>query len=187
MTNSYRADSPRERGTCAPQLEAELAGVFAQHGDFLWRVLRRLGTPEADLEDALQEVLLVIARKLPEYEERGAMRAWLFAIARQVAHHAVRAAQRRGRRESAHEPSAVAVSTPHEVFERSEAARFVEAFLESLGEAQATVFYLAEIEGMTAPEIAACAGVGLNTVYSRLRLARERFERALNTRKDRSP
>jgi RNA polymerase sigma-70 factor (ECF subfamily) len=186
MTTRDSAGLRRDRETCAPQLEAELAAVFAQHGDFLWRVLRRLGTPEADLEDALQEVMLVIARKLPEYEERGAMRAWLFVIARQVAHHALRAAHRRARRESSHELAAV-VSTPHDVLERGEAARFVEAFLESLGEAQATVFYLAEIEGMTAPEIASCVGIGLNTVYSRLRLARERFERALDTRKDRSP
>lgn len=170
----------------ARALEAELARVVEQHADFLYRVLKRLGTPEAELEDALQEVLLVVAHKLPEYEERGGMRAWLFTIARQVASHAVRATQRRVRREGAHEELRV-VEDPHGALERSEAARFVESFLASLAEPQASVFFLAEVEGMTAPEIAACLGVGLNTVYSRLRLSRERFELALAQRKESAP
>jgi RNA polymerase sigma-70 factor (ECF subfamily) len=179
-----RAGLRRDPETCASQLESELAAVFAQHGDFLWRVLKRFGTPPAELEDALQEVLLIVARKLPAYQERGSMRAWLFAIARQVAQHAVRASQRRLRRETGHERDAAPLD-PHAALERSEASRFVEGFLQSLGEPQATVFFLAEVEGMTAPEIAACMDVGLNTIYSRLRLARERFEHALDNRKDR--
>lgn len=183
MTPLRQARLPRDRTLEAHQLDVALASVFDQHGDFVWRVLKRLGTPEAELEDALQEVLLVVARKLPEYEERGGMRAWLFTIARQVASHALRAAQRRQRRETGHEHTGSA-DDPHAILERSEAARFVHAFLESLGEPQATVFFLSEIEGMTAPEIAACMGAGLNTIYSRLRLARTRFEHALASRED---
>lgn len=110
----------------------------------------------------------------------------LFAIARQIASHALRSAQRRERRER-EQPGPSASPDPHEALERSEAARFVETFLSRLDEPQATVFVLAEIEGMTAPEIASCLGVGVNTVYSRLRLARERFERALSRHNDRSP
>ncbi len=44
------------------------------------------------------------------------------------------------------------------------------------------VFYLSDIEGLTAPEIATALDVNLNTVYGRLRLARKRFERALALR-----
>src|SRR5690349_742227 len=168
MTNIARAGMARDQGALTRELDAELARIVAQHADFVWRVLRRLGTPEAELEDALQEVLLVVAHKLPEYEERGGMRAWLFAIARQVASHALRAQQRRMRREEAHEDARVAPD-PYGALERSEAARFVEQFMAGLPEPQATVFHLAEVEGMTAPEISASLGVGLNTVYSRLR------------------
>lgn len=166
-------------------LDAALAGVFDQHADFVWRVLKRLGTPGPEIEDALQEVFLVVARKLPTYEERGELRAWLFTIARQVAGHARRAQLRRQRRES-DPPAAEPEMDPHSALERSEAARFVEQFLAELDEAQASVFFLAEIEGMTAPEIAAALGASLNTVYSRLRLARARFERALSRHPDRS-
>lgn len=166
-------------------LDGALARVFDQHADFVWRVLKRLGTPAAEIEDALQEVFLVVARKLQEYEERGELRAWLFTIARQVASHARRAQLRRLRRESDPAPPEQ-VPDPHHALERSEAARFVERFLSELDEAQASVFFLAEVEGMTAPEIAAALGTSVNTVYSRLRLARERFERALSRRTDRS-
>lgn len=186
MSTNVRESLAREREDSTQKLELALARVIDEHADFIWRVLKRLGTPTADLEDALQEVLLVVARKLPDYEERGGIRAWLFTIARQVASHALRSAQRRERREAAHEEPRL-VEDPLHALERAEAAQFVGRFLESLGEPQATVFFLAEIEGLTAPEISACMGVGLNTIYSRLRLARERFEQALAGRKDRSP
>lgn len=184
MPSTSRAEpKPRPRAA-QPTLDAALARVFDQQADFVWRVLKRLGTPSADLEDALQEVFLVVARKLPDYQERGEMRGWLFAIARQVQQHALRSRLRRERRERQPLPGSEHVD-PHAALERSEAARFVELFLEELDEAQATVFFLAEIEGMTAPEIAASVGATLNTVYSRLRLARARFERALRSRNDR--
>jgi RNA polymerase sigma-70 factor (ECF subfamily) len=41
------------------------------------------------------------------------------------------------------------------------------------------VFVLAELEQMSAPEIATLLGVPLNTVYSRLRLARLEFSKAV--------
>jgi RNA polymerase sigma-70 factor (ECF subfamily) len=183
MTSTSRV-SPRP-APLAASCEQEVARLFDLHAEFVWRVLKRLGTPLLEIEDALQEVFLVVSRKLPQYEERGELRAWLFTIARQVAIHARRADQRRARREREQDPPAAALD-PHSAFERSEAARFVEHFLAQLDEDQATVFFLAEIEGMTAPEIASCVSASLNTVYSRLRLARERFERALQRQRERA-
>jgi RNA polymerase sigma-70 factor (ECF subfamily) len=164
-------------------MDAEVAALFQSHADFVWRVLKRLGTPEADVEDALQEVFLVVARKLPEYEERGGMRAWLFTIARQVAQHARRASERRKER---HRGLSMldAPEDPHAALERTQAAALVNRFLAELDPGQADVFYLAEVEGLTAPEIAAALGIKLNTVYARLRLSRARFERALRRQGD---
>ena len=53
----------------------------------------------------------------------------------------------------------------------------VERFIESLDEKKRPVFTLAEVEGMSAPEISACLEIKLNTVYSRIRLARKQFAR----------
>lgn len=164
-------------GTVAREPES-LASLLHAHSSFVARALKRFGVADADVEDGLQEVFLVVAAKLGEYEERGAIRAWLFTIARQVATNARRAALRRDRRERERAPAQDS-DNPHDQLVRTEAARFVQGFLESLDPAQADVFFLAEIEGLSAPEIAECVGVGVNTVYGRLRLARERFERAL--------
>jgi RNA polymerase sigma-70 factor (ECF subfamily) len=155
--------------------DARLTALFQQEASFVWRVVRRLGVPDADAEDAVQEVFMVVARRLPEYEERGSVRAWLVAIARQVALHAQRARFRRERKAQAARLVETPVD-PQAALEQSEAAQFIQSFLNELDRDQALVFYLVELEGLTAPEIAASLQVKLNTVYGRLRLARQRFE-----------
>jgi RNA polymerase sigma-70 factor (ECF subfamily) len=69
-----------------------------------------------------------------------------------------------------------------DVLSRREAVEAVSNFLDELDEPQRQVFYLADVEGMTAPEISAALGVKLNTVYGRLRLARKRFEQVMKAR-----
>jgi RNA polymerase sigma-70 factor, ECF subfamily len=162
----------------APAAAHEIARLFELHADFVQRALLRFGVPDADVEDALQEVFVVVANRLESYVERGAMRAWLFVIARQVALHALRANKRRARH--AHELSVVPEpEDPHTSFQRRQAIALVDAFLAQLDERIAQVFYLAEIEQLSVPEIAAALSVKLNTVYSRLRLARGHFEKWL--------
>lgn len=156
----------------------QFAELFRAHADFVWRVLRRLGVPDADAEDALQEVFLVVARRLDGYEERGALRAWLFTIARQVASHMRRESARRQR-----QPLALVTDVhsddPQQQMQRKQSVAFIQDFLATLEEPQAMVFYLIEIEGLSAPEVSAALQVNLNTVYGRLRLARKRFEALL--------
>jgi RNA polymerase sigma-70 factor, ECF subfamily len=155
--------------------DERLAALFREHADFVWRVVKRLGVPEADAEDAVQEVFLVVARRLADYEERGALRPWLVAIARQVAQHTERARFRRERkvRELSADPRSL---DPHRVLEQNQAIAFVNEFIAGLDPDHALVFSLAELEGMTAPEIAASLQLKLNTVYSRLRRVRQSFE-----------
>lgn len=169
---------PEADSVSLPQ-SPELAEIFHAHADFVWRALRRLGVSDSDAEDAVQEVFLVVCRRLADYEERGAIRAWLFAISRQVASHYRRSALRIERKHQALPTDGVSSSDPQEAAMRAEAVALVHVFLSELDEAQAMVFYLAEVEGMTAPEVAAALGVKLNTVYGRLRLARKRFEAML--------
>jgi RNA polymerase sigma-70 factor, ECF subfamily len=168
----------------APTAEPDnFAQIFRAHAAFVWRVLRRQGLGDADAEDATQEVFLVVHRRLGEYEERGAIRAWLFTICRQVASHHRRTNDRTERKQQALMLTTDDRANPHDLVERSEAVALVRRFLDGLDEAHATVFYLAEIEGMTAPEVASATGVNLNTVYGRLRSARKRFEEALGEHK----
>jgi RNA polymerase sigma-70 factor (ECF subfamily) len=103
------------------------------------------------------------------------MRAWLFSISRQVSSHYHRGVKRS---EARHRGLVVSSTAPdlEEVVARREAEQLVSGFLDQLEEPQRLVFYLADIEGLTAPEIASALDVNLNTVYGRLRQARKRFE-----------
>jgi len=161
---------------------AQVEEIFRAHADFVWRALRRQGVPNADIEDAVQEVFLVVYRKVGDYVEQGALRAWLFTISRQVANHHRRSYARRERKQQALIDAPIAEPEKMDGPERAEAVGVVNDFLAELGEEQAMVFYLVEIEGLTAPEVATSLGVNLNTVYGRLRLARKRFEDMLAER-----
>lgn len=183
MVVSDREQAELRSTTSTTERDARLAELFRTQASFVWRVVRRFGVPDADAEDAVQEVFLVVADRLDSYEERGSLRAWLVAIARQVAQHEQRARFRRERKaRAAHlfEVSAISAMSARPLqqhaLECNEAATFVNKFLSALHPDQAMVFFLAEIEGLTAPEIAGALQTNLNTVYGRLRLARKRFE-----------
>jgi RNA polymerase sigma-70 factor (ECF subfamily) len=175
ITNSTVARDISDRSPKRSRAAEQVAVLFQEHANFTWRALLQLGVPEADAEDALQEVFVIVASKLEQYQERGAMRAWLFAIARQVAHHVRRDGMRRDRRKDVF-PAPQPSDDPQREAEQREAIELMSGFLEQLEDSQAQVFYLAEIEEMTAPEIAAALDVNLTTVYGRLRLARKRFD-----------
>lgn len=171
---------PREGDAAGPARAATTRPTFEQAYDqlfdFVWRSLRRLGVPAASIDDAVQDVFVVVHRRLVEFEGRSSLKTWVFAIALRVA----RDHQRSARRKGGHEPldPRIADDTPGPVesLARAEAVRELDRILAALDEDKRTVFVLAEIEQMTAPEIAEALGINLNTVYSRLRLARRAFE-----------
>jgi len=61
-----------------------LRDVFETHAPFVCRSLRQLGVSETDLDDVLQEVFVVVHRRLPDYRESGRARAWLYSICRRL-------------------------------------------------------------------------------------------------------
>ena len=151
--------------------------IYEAHFDFVWRSLRRLGVDSAQLEDVAQEVFVVVHRRLGEFEGRSSLKTWIYGIASRVAHTARRSAARRRT-----EPlGAVECGGPgpHRATEAAQAARLVHALLEAVPEDRREVFVLAELEQMTAPEIADAMGIPINTVYSRLRVARKEFDAAV--------
>ncbi|EDM74062.1 RNA polymerase, sigma-24 subunit, ECF subfamily protein [Plesiocystis pacifica SIR-1] len=153
-----------------PTLEA----VFREHHDYVWRSLRRLGLGEDQVDDAVQDVFLVVHERLDEFEFRASLRTWLFRICMNVA----MSHQRRSQRDNQAE-LLIPQGSLTEKLERREALRLLDALLDSLDTEQRAVYVLAEIEGHSGPEIARMLGIELNTAYSRLRLARAKMARAL--------
>lgn len=152
--------------------------LYDQYFAFVWRNLRRLGVGEAAVADAAQDVFLVVHRRLSEFEGRSTARTWLFGIVLRVARDHRRRLLRKEPGQPLDEKLADVRPTPFDDAARTEAARLLEGLLDELDDEQRAVFVLAELEQMTAPEIAQVLSVKLNTVYSRLRLARAAFEKA---------
>jgi RNA polymerase sigma-70 factor (ECF subfamily) len=159
----------------ATRLPPQLREVFEEHGPFVCRSLRYLGVPEADLDDTLQEVFLVVYQRLNDYEEKGRARAWLYSICTRVAH-----AQRRklGRRRETPAPAFfedAAAPTQLEHVEDREALTLGHRLLNQLPAQQRDVFLLYEVEDLPMSEIAQALDCPLQTAYSRLHKARSRI------------
>lgn len=151
--------------------------VYQAELAFVWRSLRALGIDASAIDDAAQDVFVVVHRRLHEFEGRSSLRSWLFAIARGVASNYRRSARRRATQALEVEPAASGPG-PHESAERAEALRVVSAILDRMPDDQRTAFALVELEGLPVPEVAEILAENLNTIYSRLRAARRVFERA---------
>lgn len=156
---------------------ADFEAVFNEHAAFAWRVLRRYGVPESELEDASQEVFLVLHRKLPEFAGRSSMRTFVYSVAARVAIGLKRKA--RFRRETPlpvgaeHSTPELERPTPFDAAVQRQALASIEAALATLDPEKREVFALYELEGMTMAETASALSVPENTGLSRLYAARE--------------
>ena len=166
----------------ASSVVPDFAALYEAHFDHLALTLRRVGVREAQLDDALQETFMVVHRRLHEFEGRSALKTWLTGIALLVASNFVRATQRLNAATATDvDPDTTfGNADPQRAAEHSEAVRRLYALLNQIDLEHRVVFVLAELQQMTAPEISEAISVKLNTVYSRLRVARERFQAALD-------
>lgn len=163
---SVPAHAPARADDEAPGFDA----LYRRYFRFTWSVLRRLGVPQAAIEDAAQEVWVIVHRRLDALESPRAARSWLFQIARRVA-----ARHRRGEQRSRRKLDALGwvPTRPELPHAERDTLLTAETLLGQLDERKREAFVLSELEGWSAPEIAKAAGTNPNTVYSRIRLARE--------------
>lgn len=152
---------------------AQFRSLYARYFRAVWAVVGQLGMHGPAREDAVQEIWIIAYRRLHTLEPQASPRAWLSSIARKVVWRMRRNAQRFDRRVNAFadEPR----SAPSDASARYEVVATVRAALDSLSEAQRSVLVLTTVHGFTAPEVADALSLPVNTVYSRLRLARRRI------------
>lgn len=165
--SAARDATPPERG---------FEALFEAHHDFVRRSALGLGVPERFVDDVVQDVFIVALRRLSDLDPQASARGWLYGILRNVSRRAKAKDARRPPLHLAPKPGA----TPDEALDWRRAAGVVESFLDALDEDKREVFVLCELEGMTAPEVAAATQTKLNTVYSRLRTVRELFSKTLS-------
>lgn len=151
--------------------QREFDTIYRTHRRFVLRTLARHGVAEAQREDAAQEVFVVVHRRWRDLDRRPAKtRSWLYGIARRVASTQLRTLRRRAHY-LAQLPTPAACPSPEELVDERREHHAVLAAIRGLEGDKRRVFELVADE-RSGPQIAAELGVPLNTVYSRLRLAR---------------
>jgi RNA polymerase sigma-70 factor, ECF subfamily len=188
LQRGLMADAP-ERGVAAALPAPEtvtpsVAAVYEANVDYVFRCLRGLGVRESQVEDAVQDVFMVVHDKLHAFDGAAKLRTWLYAIVIRVARryrerHArdARTGAFQDLTEQEHATEPVDARCAESALLSLEALALARHALEALSDEKREVFVMAEIEQLSAPEIAAITFAPLNTVYSRLRAARLEFER----------
>ena len=145
--------------------------VYQEHFGYVFKTLGRLGVPAADLPDAVHDVFVVVHRRWAEIDVARPLRPWLFGIA-----HRIAAGGRRKQRD-------VLVEQPERGSSGEEdriAGRdLLWRLLAELADERLEVVILHDLEGHTGAAIAQQLGLSVNTVHSRLRLARADLAAAL--------
>ena len=159
----------------------DLAEVYRAYAPAVARWAARLGGPQAEIEDLVHEVFVIVERKLPNFRGEGALNTWLYRITENVVRH-----QRRKNRLFSWLLGDAALERlsdsplPDEALEKKRAVEQVYRILDRIGEKYRVVLILHELEGLSGPEIAELRGMKPSTVWVQLHRARARFLAELN-------
>jgi RNA polymerase sigma-70 factor, ECF subfamily len=166
-------------GADAPLPVPSFQELCAQYFEFVWKCARAFGSKSDEIDDIVQDVFLVAQRRHADLKDERLARSWIYSITRRVV-----SSQRRRRRErdsrAASDIDSLTSSerSPLAAAEHNLEVRLLSMLLDGLEERKREVFVLSEILEMSGREIAETIGVPMNTVYSRLRAAREEFDAA---------
>jgi RNA polymerase sigma-70 factor, ECF subfamily len=157
--------------------------LYATYFSFVWSSARHLGVEADELDDVVQDIFVKVYERLHTLEQPESLRSWIYGIVRRVV-----SMHRRSKRFALVRTGAVhselqmrysEMTTPHQLVEGSEDVKLFWSLLDKIDAPKRETFVLAELQYMTAPEIAAATHVPRGTVYSRLRAARHELETAL--------
>ncbi len=163
-------------------LDEAFRAFYAEHVRYVWRSLRRLGVAERHCEDLTQEVFLAVHRHFHERDPDRPPKPWLFGFAFRIALGHKRRATTTKEVPTADDGMEELRDSARDVGEAMNARDAYLIVHEALAELpieQRAVVILHELDEIAVPAIAKELDLPLNTVYSRLRLGRERFRAAI--------
>ncbi|MEO6602799.1 MAG: sigma-70 family RNA polymerase sigma factor [Polyangiaceae bacterium] len=166
---------PHAESALPDEQQARLARLVTEQFAFVWRLLRRIGVPASDADDATQQVFIAVSQRIQDIRE-DAERAFLFSTALNVG---ARARRSRGRKREDFgvdlEQHVDPTPSQEELLDRQRTRELLDTLLEEMPVELRVVFVLYEIEQLTSVEIADIVAIPVGTVASRLRRAREDF------------
>jgi RNA polymerase sigma factor (sigma-70 family) len=157
----------------------DLESIYAEHFRFVWVNLARLGVAPAAMEDALQDVFVVVHRQLSGFAGRSQLRTWLFGIVRRIAHRHRRSDARADRKLRVLAEQVDAPAGIEDELHRRELRVLVARALDELDEDKRAALVLHVFEELSGPELAATLRIPLDTAYSRVKAARRGLKLAL--------
>ena len=160
----------------------DVARAHEEHAEFVWKTLFRMGVPEADLPDLLQEVFVTVYRRRHTFDGTSTLRTWLYGICRRlVSNHRRKLARRREHTTDRlpERPDRSPEADPEARVLARHARRTAYRLLDELDPDRRVVLVMFEVEGLACPAIAAALDIPLGTVYSRLRSARAELAKAV--------
>jgi RNA polymerase sigma-70 factor, ECF subfamily len=181
--HSRDEEDPRapSTGAAPPTSPHDFEAIYREHYAPVWRFLMHLGVPRGDVADVTHNVFLIAHRKLAEFEQRSSLRTWLCGIAWRVGRDFMRSSAVRLEvsAEDAFDANMAAPDDSAEALQQRQKLALAMSLLDALPADQREVFVLHELEQMTGPEIGELMGTPVNTVRSRLKRARDTFQRRL--------
>lgn len=175
-------DPPPEKLT--PEL------IYRDYAPRIFSIARRMLGNDADAEDVLQEVLLLVIRKLDTFRGESQLGTWLHRVTvnAALAHREKRFNRQKHEvgdliDEIREKPPLTSVNrwsvSPDETILAAEQHEIIESAIKTLPEPFRDVFVLADVEGLPNSEIADMLGLSIPAVKSRLHRARLRMRDAL--------
>ena len=180
MSTPERLENPAEAAPASGELKTA-EQVCERYFAFVWRNVRRLGVADSAVDDVVQDVLLVVHRRFPDFEWRSSIETWLFGILLRIVSKHRRSLRRRTEHEPLDERLGQALATGDLVrdLEHRDAARLLQRLLDSLSDEKRAMVVAVEVEQMTIPEAAEALGIPITTAQTRLRTGRRELAQAV--------
>ena len=161
----------------------DVAGIYREHADFVWRCIRRMGISDTDTGDLVHDVFVIVHQKLDSFEGRSDVKTWLYAIAQNLVWNERRKQSNRKRLwqrfVNGHQTEAEAnIDLDGNVY-HTQLAKAADIALNTLDDPFRGLMMLVDFEGVSIREAGAAYNMSKDAAWGALRVARKRFSAAL--------
>ncbi len=158
-----------------PAHDGDWRRFYDAHWSWVYRAVRRMGGGEINVEDAVQDVFLVVVDRIAGFEGRAKIETWLYRICLNIVSEHQRRARRQRRLSRAMEAIAFWRPDPSRRIEARDELALVHRILSEMPEKKREVLLLAELEELSSVDIAEILKIPAATVRTRLFYAKKEF------------